>query len=103
MATYSNGGLRVNAGVAFSVTATSGVYQTLYTAPANGYAILQIRAEPGASTTVTITIATKLLSQTVGSTPTSYTSVYVGPSQVVQGTGVSSTTFHVTGVEFING
>ena len=90
MATFSNN-IRVNAAVANSTTSTAAV--TLYTAPSNGYAILNARTE-----------GTRIINVggiSVGSTVDKI--IYVGPSQVIQAAASGAGSFAaVTGVEFIN-
>lgn len=87
MATYSsNTTIKVNG----AVSARSVGAGTLYTAPATGYAILNVTLE--SSGTLTLAGRTILVLSTTQL-------IYVGPSQAL---ACTSGTFNATGVEFVN-
>lgn len=96
----SNTTIKVNAAVAGSGSSSSG---TLYTAPANGYAIIHWGTTSYSSGTYTISIdglqigslTTSQLLQPAGG-------FYVGPGKSVTYTNSGSVTIVVKGVEFIN-
>ena len=101
----SNTTIKINAAVnAASALASSG---TLYTAPANGYAIIHFR-KASTSNNANISIAGRALHnaqtteiQTIGSAM----AYYVGPSQSVtwsSGGIESAGAFTIFGVEFVN-
>lgn len=86
---------KVSAAVSVSST-TTGVK---YTAPATGYAIVQVwwSATTG---TPTWAIAT---GKTAPAASTAFTTLYLGPSQNLEVvTNASAVTFYVAGVEFVN-
>jgi len=103
-------GMKINAAVANSRSSNG----TLYTAPANGYAILNLAANAG-TLGCDITVASILVysfnaTGTTGA-PQSGASggqvgsvtIYVGPSQVVSVVNYSGTrAIGVSGVEFVN-
>lgn len=91
--------LKVNA--AASGTATSaGTLQTLYTSPANAYAIVQISCTTfGGTCVVTINSRQVCVFTAVNQ---SFFNIYVGPSRTVSINATSSTTVDLSGVEFIN-
>ncbi len=112
----SNTSIKVNGAVSATSTSTGA---TLYTAPANGYAIVQISAVSVAGGALTFSIASRELvkAQTDGSGGTYFggqynnsgtgvdsclTNIFIGPSQALSFTAISSSTVNVTGVEFIN-
>jgi hypothetical protein len=110
MATVTGTTLKTNAAISGSanINTASGVV-TLYTAPANGYAIVQIGISHPASgfTTGTIYIAGRPFFSSVGSAnlvQNGTFAYYVGPSQAVTGqyTAATAAIFYVVGVEFIN-
>jgi len=113
MATVS-GGFRVNAAVNAGQTATSGASPVIYTAPANGYAILNLQVAFTVSGSVQIggrTVYTQngayVVSAPGSNSATTLTggmTIYVGPSQAITVTsgGVGNNTANVTGVEFVN-
>lgn len=90
----SNTTLKVNA----AISATTSFSGTLYTAPANGYAIVNLSGSSSGGTTLISIGGRPALSTTgfiIGQT------AFVGPSQSVTaaiGTGIAS----ISGVEFVN-
>lgn len=101
----SNTTLKVNAGISAgnSFGQSSG---TLYTAPANGYAIVHL-SKLGTFGAVLFTIGGKnaTTAATAAFASNSYPALYVGPSQSVSWSGGSSegaNTVNVNGVEFVN-
>lgn len=118
MATVS-GGIKINNAVNAQVTVSSGATANVYTAPANGYAIVQIYAFDSLNGYATIKVSGKPVYFINGRPPGApnysvsapdYTGtgtiiVYVGPSQtlsVQEGSGFHAVTVYVTGVEFAN-
>lgn len=96
MATYS-----ANPSVSGAVSATSSAASgTLYTTPANAYAIVNLYISAVAD--FSVTVATRLVHQTTGSK--SYT-IYVGPGQAVAFTNANPgvSIIEVSGVQFTNG
>lgn len=114
-------GIKVNAGV----NASGSTNITLYTAPATGYAIVQLSFLGNASGSYAeVSVAsrpvmrffcssvpsgvapkvesTQTLSAGGASTGTPSVTVYVGPSQALSMTQSGGPTVYVTGVEFIN-
>lgn len=89
----NNTTIKINAAVTGS--GTSG---TIYTAPASGYAILNVRLS-GSNQGITVGGIQTITNQAATSTP--YT-IYVGPSQAVAVTTDSTGSVQVTGVSFIN-
>lgn len=88
MATVS-GGIKINRAVAISITNGS----VSYTAPANGYAIVQINGTGSFNS-----------GGTGGAVSAStITSIYIGPSQVLGLTATTGNTIGADGVEFVNG
>jgi hypothetical protein len=108
----NNTTIKVSAAVSASGTGT-----TLYTCPANAYAILNVYASVPNGVTGTVTVDGKevltldnngsttifpKMSSGNGYSPASFT-IYVGPSQAVACTSSGgSATVKVTGVQFIN-
>ena len=95
----SNTTIKMNAVVNASATNTSG---TLYTAPANGYALVQVSF----SGTGSITGSMDIGSATIFSVNASYqvNGLVVGPSQSVTYSGTTTGTifFAVSGASFVN-
>lgn len=76
---------------------------TLYTAPSNGYGIVNFRSVGSANIT-SLTIAGRTFSTNITAAQIIY-SIYVGPSQSLSWTssaGLAANTVEVFGVEFIN-
>lgn len=100
MATY-NSAIKINA----AVSATgSGAGSTLYTAPANGYAEIQILMSAISATSSTLTIGTRP-AEVLTAVQTVAVSFTVGPSQAVAFTatgGAATATWTMSGVEFVN-
>lgn len=102
----SNVTIKTNAAVSAtkSVNTAGTSTDTLYTAPANGYAIINLFVTAFASTTLTITIGGRTIS-TISAVYTESKMYHVGPSQavVITVTGATGvTTVVCSGVEFIN-
>lgn len=96
----SNTTLKVNAAVSYSnpALATSG---TIYTAPANGYAIINLLV--AASGSMDIQIAGRRINNTLTINPAQQ--FWVGPSQSVtwsSGVSQSAGAVQASGVEFVN-
>lgn len=122
--TYSSGGVKVNNAVSGSSSAsrvnnTGTSTVTLYTAPSNGYAILNLywtgsTTINNSGATASITVGGAQLYSISGGGSTSSQNVqtiYVGPSQSIvlsaynsnTNTGTSaSSTGYISGVEFVN-
>jgi len=115
MATVA-GGYKINGAVNGSTNIGNGSY-TLYTAPADGYAIVQLSAlvttaaYSPANWYVAVSAGYIVLPTSLAAASTSntnYFGIYVGPSQSVvlnisySGLAAPSTGFYLTGVEFKN-
>jgi hypothetical protein len=95
MATYTSGP-KVNA----AVSATRSTNGTMYTAPSNGYAILNYYIST--NNAGDITVASNVAANGVSGAPQKGT-IYVGPSQVVAAANIAGTTgINLSGVEFVN-
>jgi hypothetical protein len=107
-------GIKVNAGINVVSANTTGLAVTVYTAPANGYAIVQFDLKNNSGTTQTITasigsmqLATislttgALASATFANLP-SLRGIYVGPGVSITLPASNNMQAYVTGVEFIN-
>lgn len=96
MATYSsNVTLKVNAAVNATVTFGTNPpagFTTLYTAPSNGYAIIQFTANGGA-------IRIGNFQETISGVSISR---YIGPGLSFQVQNLTSAAYSVSGVEFVN-
>jgi hypothetical protein len=119
MATVSQG-IKINTGFTNAASGTTNTTYALYTAPANGYAIIAIQAIANASfvsdarayvflTNGSVSLGLLTVYAATGSASNSLYQVYVGPGQILKltntflipGTGATaSATF--SGVEFIN-
>ena len=91
----SNTTLKVNA----AISASTSISATLYTAPANGYAIVNLTASSSAGGT-TITIGGRNVISVTTATVLGQTA-YVGPSQSVVAT-IGTGNAQISGVEFVN-
>lgn len=95
--------IKVNALVAATGAAASG---TLYTAPASGYAVIQVNATlSGGTTEITLSVGGALVLDATSSTLNAVnTGIHVGPNQAVTYTRVGGGTgsVKISGVEFIN-
>ena len=83
-----------------AVAASSSVSATLYTAPANGYAVLNLFMSASAGS-VSASVGGRTVASFAATQSFSYQSVFVGPSQALTcsiGTGSVS----ISGVEFVN-
>jgi len=106
MATYSaNTTIKVNGAVGTNITITSNTTSGVtYTAPSNGYAILQVAVSAGGTFQYQTILSNRPCHPPL-SANAGYSNIYVGPSQTVQviTTGYSvSATISYTGVEFVN-
>jgi len=88
----SNTTIKVNAALNPSTVTSS----TLYTAPANGYAIITLNLIQTAGTT-TVFVAGRRVASGAGN----FYGVYVGPSQAVSCT-IGTGQVDIVGVEFVN-
>ncbi|HEY9705640.1 MAG TPA: hypothetical protein V6C58_24590 [Allocoleopsis sp.] len=108
----NNVSIKVNAAVSNSSSAASA---TLYTAPANGYAIVQVGIDNGGSGAVLLSVGglgilnynpTDNVWNGQNGTGGAFTaltqSIYLGPSQSISYSGNLGGTVTVTGVSFIN-
>lgn len=93
------------AGVSASTT-SSGAAVTAYTAPANGYAIVQVNVQQSSSIICSVKVGTRYVSFPSATTiPYSIQGIYVGPSQAIQIENTSGTavcTMLTSGVQFTN-
>jgi hypothetical protein len=91
----------MNATIGANATANNNT-QTVYTAPANGYAIVQIYCETMAATSGRCSVGTRTISGLVSNQ--SIYGVYIGPSTALTVTSASAAnvTINVSGVEFLN-
>ena len=107
MATVS-GGIKINGAVSASGTANNSTSAAFYTAPATGYAIVNVSYTNTGSGAIQVLVAgRKVLFPTSGNISgpqNSAFNIYVGPSQAVTCFAAVSTTItvEITGVEFIN-
>lgn len=94
--------IKINAAISATASPTSSTV-TLYTAPANGYAIVNLFCTAYATLLVTTQVGSRVVAS-FGAVSTVPVTVYVGPSQVLNATasGASGTTVVASGVEFIN-
>lgn len=92
----SNTTLKVNAAVSNSSSVNG---TTLYTAPANGYAVVNLTLSATAGTT-TAAVGTRTV-LAVTATGTVYQQIFIGPSQALVIT-LTTGSGQVSGVEFIN-
>ena len=97
----SNTTIKMNAAVSASSTATFG--NTMYTAPANGYAIVNVNKAGGVGN-ATITVGGVRIN-TATASPLAYQSIYIGPSQSFawsSGAAEAAGMITISGVEFVN-
>jgi len=94
--------LNVGIKIAGAVSA-SGLSGTLYTAPANAYAIVNVFWVEGTSAS-SLTVGGQLVLSTNVTYAGSITSLYVGPGQSISATIISTggKAYRVVGVSFIN-
>jgi hypothetical protein len=92
----SNTTIKVNAAIS-NASSVSGT--TLYTAPANGYAIVNLTLSASAGTT-SATVGNRTVFQ-VAATATGYQQIFIGPSQALQ-ISLATGSGQVSGVEFVN-
>lgn len=90
----SNTTIKVNAAVSANNSSTSG---TIYTAPANGYAIVNILNSNAANT---VSIGGQLVISAVLINPSNI--FYVGPSQAITYAAGAINQIRISGVEFVN-
>lgn len=98
----SNTTIKVNGAISAG-NAVGAISGTLYTAPSNGYGIVNFRSNGSANIT-SLTIAGRTFTNSLTGTQILY-ALYVGPSQSLSwtsSTGLSANTVEVFGVEFIN-
>lgn len=89
--------IKVNAAIAV----TQNTVTSLYTAPATGYAIVNIWITNGSL--VTLTLGGLTLLSNPGTDALTFYSVYIGPSQALAiSVNAGGRAVNVTGVEFIN-
>jgi hypothetical protein len=98
MATYGSS-FKVNAAVSASTAATG----TIYTAPAGGFAILNMHLTNPALSGIVVTVGSKNV--LVSSLVEVFRTIYVGPSQAVAvptNGGPGTSVIGVSGVEYTN-
>lgn len=97
-----NVGIKISAAV--SNTLSGAGNQTLYTAPANAYAIVNIFIINAATGTNTVAVGGRTIDLTASSAVNKlFTGIYVGPGQSVTfNNGSVSVTGHISGTQFIN-
>jgi hypothetical protein len=100
MATYSSSvTLKVNGAVDYYHSGGSVVGQvTVYTAPATGYAVVNLYTTAATGTTSWY-INGNIIAATTAMLPDQ---IYLGPSQVLQYSASGSHVVHATGVSFVN-
>lgn len=83
MATYSNNTtIKVNSGITASNPMSGATSGTLYTVPANSYAILNFQIYSPSSWPFTVTISGVNVGQAINNTAYAY-SIHAGPGQVI--------------------
>jgi len=91
--------------VSGAIAAQSNSGATLYTAPANGYAVIQATFYPGSGSTPTLSVGGRTVWQGNGGVGVQFMdNIHVGPGQAVvcaQG-GPTTTIFEISGVQFSN-
>lgn len=95
----------LNVSAAIAVGSGSVPSGTLYTVPANSYAMINVYMSIGGSTSVTLSIGTKNIASTISATPSQIIGLIAGPGQAIAinnvgGTSVSSV--EISGVVFTN-
>ena len=97
----SNTTIKVNAAVSATNTANNNTV-TVYTAPAGGYAIVQVFCSQMSATSAVATVGGRTFMNL--SVNSNLQGIYVGPSQSLQivGTGFGNVTLLASGCEFIN-
>ena len=93
----SNTTIKVNG----AVSASSGSSANLYTAPSNGYAIVNLTTINSTGTT-SVTVGTRTVQSISSSTAVYGQQIYIGPSQVIAVTVSATGSAQISGVEFVN-
>jgi hypothetical protein len=92
----------VSTKVSAAVDASSSSSTTLYTCPANSYAILNLFVEYSSGTVIVTVAGNRVLLNTTTADLNTVKTIYVGPAQAVACTITSTATVYINGVEFIN-
>ncbi len=94
----SNTTIKMNAAVAANTSAAGST--TLYTAPASGYAVVNLYMSASTGS-VTVTVGGRTVASIAATNTVSYQSVFVGPSQALA-CSIGTGTVAISGVEFVN-
>lgn len=96
-------GNNVTTKISNAVSATASTATTLYTAPANSWALINVCVVPSAASGSVTVASRKVIDFASSSASIQLSGVAVGPGQAVATTiGGGTVNFYISGVEFIN-